>query len=90
VLYADGGLPLFKKGGKGTLYVPGALAYGRYPPQNSPFKANQALVFDIEVVDVSDTPPPPQQQQQLPPEIRAQIEKQQQMQKQQLQKKPAH
>jgi FKBP-type peptidyl-prolyl cis-trans isomerase FkpA len=86
----DEGLPLFKKGGKGTLYVPGALAYGRYPPQNSPFKPNQALVFDIEVVEVSDTPPPPQQQQQLPPEIRAQIEKQQQMQKQQLQKKPAH
>jgi FKBP-type peptidyl-prolyl cis-trans isomerase FkpA len=85
----DEGLPLFKKGGKGTLYIPGALAYGKNPPPNSPFKANEALIFDIDVVDVTDQQPAPQpqQQQQLPPEIRAQIEKQQQ---QQQQKKPAH
>ncbi|MEP6748514.1 MAG: FKBP-type peptidyl-prolyl cis-trans isomerase [Bacteroidota bacterium] len=86
----DEGLPLFKKGGKGTLYIPGALAYGRNPPPNSHFKPNEALIFDIEVVNVTDTQPAPQQQQQqqLPPEIRAQIEKQQQQQQQQ--KKPAH
>jgi FKBP-type peptidyl-prolyl cis-trans isomerase len=53
----DDGLKLFKKGGKGTLYVPGALAYGKNPPPGSPFKPNEALVFDIVVEDVSDTPP---------------------------------
>ena len=62
----DEGLPMFKKGGKGTLYIPGALAYGRNPRPGSPFKPNEALVFDIYVVDVSATPPQ-QQQQQMPP-----------------------
>jgi FKBP-type peptidyl-prolyl cis-trans isomerase FkpA len=52
----DEGLLLFKQGGKGTLYVPGFLAYGPNPPQNSPFKPNQALKFDIELLNVSDTP----------------------------------
>lgn len=82
----DEGLPLFKKGGKGTLYIPGPLAYGKNPPQGSPFKPNEALIFDIDVVDVSDTQPAPRQQQ-LPPQIREQMEKQQQQQQQQ---KPAH
>jgi FKBP-type peptidyl-prolyl cis-trans isomerase FkpA len=85
----DEGLPLFKKGGKGTLYIPGPLAYGKNPPQGSPFKLNEPLVFDIDVVDVTDTQPAPQQQQ-LPPQIREQIEKQRQQQMQQQQKKPAH
>lgn len=86
------GIPVFKKGGKGTLYIPGALAYGKNPPQNSPFKPNEALIFDIYLVDVSDTAPAMArpQQQELPPQIREQLEKQmrEQQQKQQ-QKKPA-
>ena len=85
----DEGLKLFKKGGKGTLYIPGPLAYGKNPPQGSSFKPNEALIFDIDVVDVSDTQPAPPQQQQLPPQVREQMEKQmrEQQQKQQQQKK---
>jgi FKBP-type peptidyl-prolyl cis-trans isomerase FkpA len=59
----DEGLPLFKEGGKGTLYVPGYLAYGKNPEPNSPFKPNEALIFDVEVLNVSDTMPPQMQQQ---------------------------
>ncbi len=81
----DEGIPLFRKGGKGTLYIPGALAYGRNPPQGSPFKPNEALVFDIEVVNVSDSAPAPQQQA-IPPQVLEQMKKQQQQQQQ----KPAH
>jgi len=55
----DDALRLFKKGGKGTLYIPGALAYGKTPPPGSPFKPNESLVFDIVVEDVSVTPPAP-------------------------------
>ena len=88
----DEALPLFKKGGKGTLYIPGPLAYGKNPPQGSTFKPNESMIFDIDVVDVSDSQPAPPQQQQLPPEIRAQMEKQMkdQQQKQQQSKKPGN
>jgi FKBP-type peptidyl-prolyl cis-trans isomerase FkpA len=86
----DEGLPLFKKGGKGTLYIPGPLAYGKNPPQGSTFKLNEAMIFDIEVVNVSDTQPAPQQQQQLPPELREQMEKQLKEQQKQQQKKPGN
>jgi FKBP-type peptidyl-prolyl cis-trans isomerase FkpA len=85
----DEGLKLFKKGGKGTLYIPGPLAYGKNPPQGSAFKPNEAMIFDIDVVDVSDTQPAPQQQQQLPPELREQMEKQLKEQQKQ-QKKPGN
>ena len=51
------GLKLFKQGGKGTLFVPGFLAYGKNPPQNSPFKQFEPLKFDVEIVSVSDTMP---------------------------------
>lgn len=47
------GLLLFKEGGKGTLYIPGFLAYGQNPgPAGEPWAP---LVFDIEVLKVSDT-----------------------------------
>lgn len=46
------GLALFNKGGKGTLYVPGTLAYG---PQQGPGGPYAALIFDVEVLNVSDT-----------------------------------
>lgn len=52
----DEGLQLFNEGGKGTLYIPGYMAYGKNPPQGSPFKADEPLIFDVEVVKVSDTP----------------------------------
>jgi FKBP-type peptidyl-prolyl cis-trans isomerase FkpA len=59
------GLKLFNKGGKGTLYIPGFMAYGKDPgPGNKPYTA---LIFDVEVMNVSDksaqapaAPVPPQ------------------------------
>jgi FKBP-type peptidyl-prolyl cis-trans isomerase FkpA len=62
----DEGLLLFKKGGKGTLYIPGFLAYGANPQPGSPFKPFDALTFDVEMLEVSDTPlaqPAPQMEQ---------------------------
>jgi FKBP-type peptidyl-prolyl cis-trans isomerases 1 len=51
------GLQYFKKGGKGTLYIPFYMAYGPRPgPGGQPY---ENLVFDIEVVNVSDTPSKP-------------------------------
>jgi FKBP-type peptidyl-prolyl cis-trans isomerase len=48
------GLQLFKQGGKGTLYIPGFLAYGASPgPAGKPFAP---LTFDVEVLEVSDKP----------------------------------
>src|SRR5437762_10333537 len=49
----DEGLKLFKQGGKGTLYIPGFLCYGKNPPAGSPFKPLEALKFDIELLEVS-------------------------------------
>jgi FKBP-type peptidyl-prolyl cis-trans isomerase len=47
------GIALFNEGGKGTLYVPGYLAYGKGPgPGGKPY---ESLVFDIEVLNVSNT-----------------------------------
>jgi FKBP-type peptidyl-prolyl cis-trans isomerase len=51
------GLKMFKKGGKGIIYIPGALAYGRNPQPGSPFKPNEALIFDVEIENVTDTAP---------------------------------
>jgi FKBP-type peptidyl-prolyl cis-trans isomerase FkpA len=59
----DEGLQLFKQGGKGTLYIPGFLGWGNSPgPGGKPFAP---VIFDVEVLEVSDKPiaqqPPPQQ-----------------------------
>lgn len=60
--FEDGILQL-KKGGKARVFIPSMLGYG---PQGSPPKiaANQVLMFDISLEDVTDTPPamPGQQQ----------------------------
>ena len=45
------GIPLFNKGGKGILYIPGSLAYG----QDGPAGPCATLVFDVEILNVSDT-----------------------------------
>lgn len=47
----DEGLKLFKKGGKGRLFIPSALAYGprQAGPDIEPFSN---LIFDIEIKDV--------------------------------------
>jgi FKBP-type peptidyl-prolyl cis-trans isomerase len=49
----DDGLKLFNKGGKGVLYIPGYLAYGKNPGPGS--KAYEALIFDVEVVNIGTT-----------------------------------
>ena len=52
----DDGLRKFKKGGKGTLYIPAFLAYDQ---QMGPGRTTfENLMFDIEVVDVTDAPKP--------------------------------
>jgi FKBP-type peptidyl-prolyl cis-trans isomerase len=54
-------LPLFAKGGKGTLVIPSQMGYGAQG--NGGIPPNAPLVFDIEVVDVQNAPP-----QQAPPQ----------------------
>jgi FKBP-type peptidyl-prolyl cis-trans isomerase FkpA len=52
----DDGLRKFKKGGKGTLYIPAYLAYDQQArPGKTPY---ENLIFDIEIVDVTEAPPP--------------------------------
>jgi len=46
----DEGLQMFKKGGKGKLYIPSSLAYG--PQGMATIPANANLIFDIEIKDV--------------------------------------
>ena len=62
------GLELFKQGGKGTIYIPGFLAYGNQP--GSMFKPFAPMKFDVEILEVSDKPieakPEPQQPQVAP------------------------
>lgn len=43
------GVPKFKKGGKGTLYIPSGYAYGRVG--NSGIPGNTNLIFDIELLN---------------------------------------
>jgi FKBP-type peptidyl-prolyl cis-trans isomerase FkpA len=67
----------FKKGDKGKLYIPGMLGYG---PQGSPpeIKPFENLMFDIEVVDITDAPKqqPGQGRGQLTPEQLQQLKEQ--------------
>ncbi len=44
------GIPAFKEGGIGKLFIPSALAYGRKGTQGIP--ANSVLIFDIKLIDV--------------------------------------
>jgi FKBP-type peptidyl-prolyl cis-trans isomerase FkpA len=54
----DDGLQKFKKGGKGTLYIPAFMAYDQQPgPGHKPF---ENLIFDVEIVDVTDAPKIPE------------------------------
>ena len=49
----DEGLQLLNKGTKATLYIPSALAYGSQD-RSPQIPANSILVFDVEIVDISD------------------------------------
>ncbi len=41
-----------KQGTKATIYIPSHLAYGQNPPQGAPFKANENLIFEVELVSI--------------------------------------
>lgn len=50
------GLQLFKQGGKGTLYIPGFLAWKENPgPAGVPYAP---VIFEVEILEVSDKPIP--------------------------------
>ena len=55
------GITELKKGGKARIYIPSVLAYGAQgsPPKVAP---NEILVFELELLDISDMPFPQQQQ----------------------------
>jgi FKBP-type peptidyl-prolyl cis-trans isomerase len=60
----DDGLRKFKKGGKGTLYIPAFLAYDQQMgPGRTPF---ENLIFDVEIVDVTEAPKTPPQMPAMP------------------------
>lgn len=46
------GIPMFEKGGKGTLLIPSYLAYGANSPSPK-IGANEVLIFDVEVLDIN-------------------------------------
>lgn len=48
----DEGFTIFKKGSKGTLYIPSPLAYGQNSPDPSRIPVNGILIFDVELLDV--------------------------------------
>jgi FKBP-type peptidyl-prolyl cis-trans isomerase len=50
----DDGLRMLNKGGKAKLYIPSMLAYGPNPPPGAPFKAYENLIFDVDVLDVTE------------------------------------
>ncbi|TXI31933.1 MAG: FKBP-type peptidyl-prolyl cis-trans isomerase, partial [Niabella sp.] len=50
------GLKAFKNGGKGTIYLPGYLAYGK-EGAGGKFKPYAPMYFDVQVLSVTDTMP---------------------------------
>ncbi len=46
------GIPLLEEGGKGKLLIPSGLAYGQNAPQGTPIKANDVLIFDVELLEI--------------------------------------
>ena len=47
------GLLLFNDGAQGTIILPGALAYGCFPPVGSPIGDNEILIFQITIVSIN-------------------------------------
>ncbi len=45
-------LQLMPIGSHWKVYIPGDLAYGEYPPQGTPIKPNDVLIFDITLEDI--------------------------------------
>ena len=75
------GVKLMSKGAKYNLYIPAELAYG----ENGPAGPNQALIFEVELVDFKPMPKEeaqPQGGQQITPEQLQQMQQQMQAQQQ--------
>lgn len=53
------GIPQFGRGGKGKLICPPDLGYGANGTAGGEIPGDAILVFDIEILDWTDTPPPP-------------------------------
>lgn len=70
----EDGLKQFKSGGKGVIYIPGSLAYGKNPQPGSPFKPNEALTFEVEIENVADKQPEPQTQPLVKPEANSKVD----------------
>ncbi len=47
------GLLLLNEGAQATLILPGALAYGCFPPQGSAIGDNEILIFDITILSLN-------------------------------------
>jgi FKBP-type peptidyl-prolyl cis-trans isomerase len=56
----DEGVRQLSKGGKAKIFIPSMLGYGAQgnPPKIAP---NENLIFELELLDISNTPPPNQQ-----------------------------
>jgi peptidylprolyl isomerase len=68
----DQGFTGMKIGGKRRLFIPWQLAYGTrdipgHPPDHPGIPPKSDLIFDIELVDVTEMPKPPQRPQMPPP-----------------------
>lgn len=58
------GIYTLKKGSKARLFIPSILGYGAQPPTPA-IQPNENLVFDIVVLDVTNTPPTPKMMPQM-------------------------
>jgi len=47
------GIPLINVGGEITLYAPSGLCYGTNPPQGSIIRSNSILIFNIDLISVT-------------------------------------
>ena len=63
------GLQLIGKGGEIKLYIPPDLAYGDNPRPGGVSEPGDALIFEVELVDIQETPAPPQMPN-LPPNFK--------------------
>ena len=48
------GVQLMQEGARYELFLPGELAYGDQPPQQSPIYPGATLIFDVELISVDD------------------------------------